>query len=182
MKKTLDQIQKEFEERRLEEVRRNQEINNEREKSRIQWLQDMNMKMYEKSSFVPSSSSSSSGGSHQNQSFSDLSVSINDWTLYDNTPQINSITIEITSDGSNPPSISERGIVYGLSPDPSLGDVDSINVAEGGTDIGEFTMNGIDVDEDFWYQQVFIRAYVVSNGEVTHSLPGLSPKLNLGGM
>jgi hypothetical protein len=178
MKKTLEQIQRELEEKRNEDNRRNQELNEERERSRVKWLRDMSLKMYEKSSFVPSSSSSSSGGSLPGQSFSSLSVAITDWSLNDNTPWINSVTIEIVSDGSNPPPISERGIVFGLSPDPSLSDDGVFSSNDGGTDIGEFAIENVDVDEDLWGQEVFIRAYVISSTGTIHSPAGLSPSVS----
>lgn len=182
MKKSLDQIQREIEEKRIrkisEDKERDQQILNQREKSRIQWIKDM--KIYETSSFSPFSSSSSSGGtSPLSRETSNLSILINDFEAYNNTPSLNSITIEILSDGPNPPVISERGIIYGTFSDPSIGDIGVFNSIDGGTDIGEFIMENVDIDNSLWDEEIFIRAYVITlDNEIIHSPSGLSPSIS----
>ncbi len=177
MKKSLDQIEQEMLRRINEDRQRDQNISQEREKLRLQWLKDM--KVYERSSLAPSSSSAGSGGgSHRNVELpiSNLSVNILDFEAHDNIPVLSSITIEILSDGSNPPEIVERGIVYGLTGDIEIGASGSYYEAEGGTSIGEFTMTSVDINSNVWDEEVFVRGYVMTvDNSFIYSPSGLSP-------
>jgi hypothetical protein len=179
MKKSLAQIEREILEERQriidQRIAEEKRVFESREKARLEWI-----RMNEKFSPTTSSSSSSAGGSRPlvEVDYSNLSISVSDFVPGIGNPQINSITMEISSNGVNPPQILERGIVYGLLSDPLITDDDVFKVEDGGTGIGEFTMENINIDDAFWFQEVFIRAYLITiDNNIIHSPSGLSPSI-----
>ena len=180
MKKTLEQIQREIEESRLrkinEERSRIQEENKKRDDARSKWIKEMRINE-ELSSPISLPSPGAGGTLKQTNSEPDIDfeISIIDFVPTMFAPMF-SITINII--GPNSPEVVERGVVYGLNPDPSVEDVNVYTEADASGGLGEFTLNNVIVS-DFYFEEVFIRGYIILSDEtIIHSPSGLSPSIS----
>lgn len=160
MSKSIDDILRRMEQERVQrmeqEALKQQKIHEQNLKSKQEWTK---LNILNESVLSPNSASSAAGGGSITV-LTTPTVEIVSYDIPSFIPRINSITVNVTSDGGSP--ITQRGIVFSVGPDVALGlSPSNTEIADLGDGVGEFTLTNIDTS-DFLFETVYLKAFATN--------------------